>query len=530
MANNSNLMIAVQQLITHKSGKKAFLEIQTEKMQLSETELKALADNPEFTESQKKAAITFAKTLHRNQVNTDLELQLLLFNFEKSENTEEKPAAWQALADIVLRAYYLLLDDNTVFKTIREVNESLAVFTDAYINEFNAKLQNNKPLAIKIAHLLFCVANFYNMADQAENFAKWYNKAEHFILNNDLENAQEYAILLSIRAEEILRHYKPYNADGTLNKFPEACVLYYQRALNLHVKIGSTLNTDSHMRHVQMCLAIAKMQSLQYKFESTNTQTANFRQYAKEESNVIFELLHTLYPTLGLDGYRISQCLQTEAQLYLLQGELTKAVEMATASIPFMPEKNSGPRSNLLNKVGNIYIVMANVMYQNINSTESKFMIQRMANHPYTKITHKLTHDFSIKISDNKKLLDVADNFVVMAAACYIKSYHLSKSLDQPGHIYSQQAKIALQQIAIKDDVLDSEYFNQPLEELLSEIMDESKIPDVAIDVAAGPSFTTMFTNTLQNGLNTFKDALMSVVYNPFAAAFTPATPPQHKP
>lgn len=530
MANDSNLMIALQQLITHKAGKKAFIDIQTDKIQLSETELKALADNPEFTESQKKAAITFAKTLHRNQVDADAELQLLLHNFEHSVNPEEKLAAWQALIDVVLKAYFVAMDDNVMFKSVREVIEYLTIFAAVYVDEFNGKLQNDKIFAAKIVKLLFSVANFYGTADQTENCIQWHDKAERFMLDNDLANTQEYAVLLNLRGEEALRRFKPYNTDGSLNKFPAACVVYYQQALDLHTKIGSTLAATPHMRHVQMGLAAVKAQKLQYEFEKTNPQTAEFKKYIKESTHEVYELLHDLYPTLGLDGYRIAQCLQIESQLYLLQGELSKAIEMATASIPFMPEKQNGQRSNLLNKVGNIYVAMANVLYQTSGNTESKFMIKQMADHPYTKLAQKLVQDYDLKVAPSKDLLAVADNFVVMATACYVKSYQLCKSAEQHDRLHSDQAKVALQQIGIENDLLDLVYFDQPLEELLGDIMGTDKIPEVGPGVAAGPSLTTMFTTTLQQGLNSFKDALLNVVYNPFAAVPTPPAAPQQKP
>jgi hypothetical protein len=499
-------------------------------MQLSEMELKALADNPEFTESQKKAAITFAKTLHRNQVDAEAELQSLLNDFENSENPDAKLAAWQALADVVLKAYYVARDDNAMFKSMRDMIEPLTIFAAAYVNEFNGKLQNDKVFAAKIVQLLFRVANFYGMADQPEICSQWHDKAEQFIVANGLENTSEYAILLNLRGGELSRRFKMYNTDGSLNEFPEACVDYFQRALDLHKKIGSTLATTPHMRHVQMCLAAVKVQRLQYEFQSIKPQTAAFKQHFKDSIHGVFELLHALYPTLGLDGYRIAQCLQIEAQLYLLQGEMTKAVEMATASIPFMPEKQNGQRSNLLNEVANIYITMANVLYGSIGNTESKFMLKQMADHPYTKLAQQLAQNYELKISPSKDLLAVADNFVVMATACYVKSYQLSKGVDQSEHMYSEHAKLALKQIGIEDDLLDLVYFDQPLEELLSDIMGTDKIPEVSPGIVAGPSLTTMFTTKLQEGLNSFKDALWGVVYNPFAAA--PATPPapQQKP
>lgn len=529
MANNADLMIALQQLTTHKAGKKAFIEIQTDKMQLSETELKALADNPEFTESQKKAAITFAKTMHRNEIDVEAELQSLLNNFENSENLGEKIFAWKALADVILKAYNVTMDDSVILKSVRDVIDSLTILAVAYVNEFNGKLQDDKVFAAKIVQLLFSIANFYGMADQIEVCNKWHDKAERFILDNDLENTQEYAVLFNMRGEEIFRRFKPYNSEGTLNKFPTSCVVYYQRALDLHTKIGSTLAATPHMRHVQMCLAAAKAQNLQYEFENTEQKTAEFKKYIKDATNEVYELLHALYPTLGLDGYRIAQCLQIESQLYLLQGELSKAVEMATASIPFMPEKQNSQRSQLLNKVGNTYVAMAHVLYEASGNTESKFMIKQMAEHPYTKLAHKLAHDYDLKVAPSKDLLAVADNFVVMATACFVKSYQLCKSAEPRDRQYSDQAKIALQQIGIEDNLLDLVYFDQPLEELLGDIMGSDKIPEVGPGVEPEPSFTTMFTTTLQQGLNSFKDALMSVVYNPFAAPPAP-TPPQQKP
>jgi len=524
MADDSNLIKALLQLLEHKAGKKAFLDLQTEKMQLSEIELKALADNPEFTESQKKAAITFAKTLHLNEIDVDAELQSWLSNFEKSDDPVVKLAAWQALADIVLKAYYVARDDAAMFKTVREVIEPLGIFAAAYVDEFDGKLQDKQIFSAKIAQLLFRVANFNGMADQAEICSQWHDKAEKFILNNGLENTQEYAVLLNLRGGEISRRFKPYNADGSLNKFPVECVDYFQRALDLHTKIGSTLQTTAHMRHVQMCLATVKVKVLQYEFESATKLHAELKQHLKVSAHEIFELLHTLYPTLGLDGYRIAQCLQIEGQVHLLQGELSKAVELATAAIPFMPEKQSGQRSNLLNKTGDMYVAMAQALYLAAGNSESKFMIKQMADHPYTKLAQKLVAEFQITIAPTKDLLSIADNFVVMATACYVKSYQISKGIDQAEHLYAEQAKLALRQIGIEEDLLELVYFDQPLEELLADIMGSEKIPDVGPNVATAPSITTMFTTKLQEGLDTFKDALMSVVYNPFAAA------PQPKP
>jgi len=532
MANNSNLIIALQQLMTHKAGKKAFLDMLTEKMQLSEADLKALTDNPEFTDSQKKAAIIYAKTLHRNQIDTEAELQLLLRNFENTESPDAKLAAWHSLADVVLKAYYVSIDNTAVFKTVREVIEPLTIFATAYVDEFNGKLQHDKILAAKIIQLLFCIANFNELADQSQVCIQWHDKAEQFIHDNHLENTQEYADLLSLRGAEIARRFKPYNTDGSLNKFPEECINYLQRALDLHIKIGSTLDTTAHMRNVQMDLAAVKAQNIQYQFESTSQQTVELKQHMKSTTHEVFELLDTLYPTLGSDGTRISQCLQIESQLYLLQGELSQAVEVATAAIPFMSEKQNGKCSNLLNKIGNTYVAMAHVLYEKIGSTESKLMIKQMTDHPYTKLAHKLAHDYELKIVPSNDLLSVADNFVVMATVCYVKSYQLLKGADQFNHLYSAQAKTALQQIGIEDEILDLVYFDQPLEEILDGIMreNEGKVPKIAPGIASAPSFTSMFTSKLQEGLSSFKDALMSFIYNPFAATPNSAAPqPKHK-
>lgn len=531
MAIDSNLIIVLQRLITHKAGKKAFLDMQTEKMQLSEAELKALADNPEFTESQKNAAITYAKTLHRNQVDNDAELQRLLSNFENSENSDVKLDSWHALADVMLNAYYVDTDSSVAFKVVSEVIEPLTIFATAYVDEFNGKLQNDKVFATKIVKLLFCIANFNQLADQSKICVQWYDKAEQFIHDNNLENTQEYADLFSLRGTEIARRFKPYNTDGSLNKFPKICVDYFQYALHLHAKIGSTLVTSPHMRDVQIRLAAVKVQSLQYQFESTNSQSADFKKHMKDATDEVFKLLYDLYPTLGLDGPRIAQCLQIESQLYLLQGELSKAVERATAAIPFVTEKQSEQRSNLLNKVGNTYVAMANVLYEIISNTESKFMSKLMADHPYTKLAHKLAYDYELKTASTQNLLSVADNFVVMATACYFNAYKLSNGTESFNHIYSEQAKTALKQIGIEEKILDLPYFQQPLEELLNDIMDSDKIPEVVVGTTSGPfSLTTMFTTKIQDGLNNFRDALMSVVYDPFASTLAAKSSSQQKP
>lgn len=522
MTDDSNLMSALQLLLTHKAGKQAFLDLQTETMQLSDTELQALADNPEFTERQKQAAIKFAKAIHRNEINVDSELQILLNNFEEIGNTDTKLAAWKFFADVILKAYYVPIYDAVVSETQYDISEPLTTFAVAYLQEFNGKLQTDKDFATKIPKLLFCVANYSDMTYQTGAGNQWYDKAEQFILDNGLGNTEEYAILLNLRGDEILSGFTAYNSDGSLNKFPDQSVDYLQRSLDLHKNIGSTLATTPHMRHVQLCLAKAKAQSLQYQFQITKQHTLEFKQSCKQHTIQILELLHTLYFVLGLDGPRIAECLQVEAQMYLLQGELSKAVELATAAILFIPDKPITQRANLLNNVGNIYVAMAYVIYKNIGNTESKIMMKQMVDHPSTQLAQKISDAIVLKITSIKDLLAVADNFVIMATACYVKSCQAAKNSEGLGHVYADQAKLALSQLGVDDDLINLVYFDQPIAELLGDIVGSAKLPDVSPSIDPAPSITSMFALGLQESLNNFKQLLMNVVYSPFVTNILP--------
>lgn len=482
---NIDLEKALYQLLEHPEGKKALLDLQLKYITLSDKTLSSI-NASKFTDAEKQTIIDYEKKKSRDLIDVNSLIDKLVSDISQEDiDSQAIQKAWQDIFEVILKAYYVARDDSTKFKTVRDIIPLLAVVVDTFVTEFDGQLQENQFLASQVAQAFFRVANCYGMDDQSDVCNKWLSKAENFIVSNGLENTQELAILYNLYAGEVSRRFQSYNPDGSLNTnpFPVECIYYFQKALDLHRDIGSTLSNTAHMRHVLMCLSSVKSQELVHRLHLSDTFSPELQHDLLVDSEVVFKLLEDLKPYVKQDGYRIGGILQIESLLYMLQGDASSAVDASRAALEYMPITQTGQYSSALNNAADIHVFMGALLYLTLGFEEDIYKI--IEEHPFSKIAEKMHNavQFNVESSNTpENILATAKNYLVAAITCYVKSHQMSHDPDKPERIYADQAQKSLEKIGVEEEYIEMLYFNEEVQRYLKhcELVKVTVVEDIS--------------------------------------------------
>lgn len=493
---------ALYKLLEHPEGQKAVLDLQMKYIKISEKDL-AVINASEFTDTQKQDIIDYEKKKLRDFIDVNWYTDKLITELCSAANdSQAKQQAWQAIFEVILKAYYVARDDTAKFNIVRDMVDSLAVVTDAFVVEFNGKLRENLALAAQGAQAFFRVANFYGMDSQVAVCNQWHKKAENFIFSNGLEKTQELAILYNLSAGEIFRNFQLYNPDGSLNTnpFPIECIYYFKKSLDLHHEIGSTLEDTPHMRHVLMCLAHVKAEELKHRLLCSDPFTLELKDELQVNATAILKSLEQLKPYVINDGYRMGSILGSESLLYMLQGDATNAVEASRASLDYMPIEQSGQYSYALNNAADIHVFMGTILYLSTDIVEDIYKI--IEDHPYAQMAKKLYDNIPFKITpydSQEEILAIASKYLVVAIVCYLKSHQLSHGADKPERIYAAQAQKSLEKMGVDETAIESLYFDKQVQHFIKHckilsVAPEKVTPANETEVDGQKSFTDYFS------------------------------------
>lgn len=516
----------LQQLLDHPTGKKAFLDLQMELIKLPIEEMEAISTNKEFSLSQKQTIILYKKQQLRDAMDNDAQLKKLISNLSVTHtDSTAKQGAWKIVIDILLRAYPATINSDAKFKIESGMIDLLATAALAYVEEFNGKLQDNKQFAAQVTQLIFIVANLYAMDKQSAKCNEWYDVAEKFIFVNYLDNTKELAIYYNLRVEDLLRGFFLNNDDRALDAepFPAKIMYYLQIAWKLHFEIGSNLATNTHMRYTLMNLVMAKSQELKHRLQMSAVMTPELMADFESEAKTISNLLDQLKPYIHNDGYLKATVFQTEAMLYMLKGEFSNAIDKLVSALYFMPDDKTWQKANLLNDVANMHVAMGTILYKAANL---KDMLQEVEEHPYAKMACKIFAAMPLEVDPvlyQDQMLDVANNYIMLAIYCYVHAHQIYNNLEQPWHMYAEQAQHRLQQLGVEESLIEILYFDDKIEDVIKE--DSINIV-VRPKVASSISLVSMFATKVQQGLGDLHNMIANSPYNPFNNSSTTAPKP----
>lgn len=313
----------------------------------------------------------------------------LINNLAAAKTDEQLIKDWQAIVQALNKTYYVARNDLSGFKKLQKVIKPLESVTLDCMDQLKGKLNNNKELAAEILQLQFRVANYYSIANNFAQSKAWLDRANDFIQSNNLQDTPEAAVYHNLRGGELSRQYQA----GKLKTYPTASITEFEDALAIHKKIGHTLQANTHMRHIQMCLAGVIMQDALWITQTQQQVTPEVKQLMARSS----ELLDELEPYLGDDGYRIAGALQIRSYISTLNGDFMKAFDQINKAKHAMPVKDAGQLSSLLNEYSNICVALAQANLEqsqdltagkaeNMYAEKAKVNMQDISKHPYAKL------------------------------------------------------------------------------------------------------------------------------------------------
>lgn len=315
--------------------------------------------------------------------------QTLILNLENEKTDAGLIQAWQAIVQALNKTYYVARNDLSGFQKIQKVIKPLENITETVVSQLNGKLKNNPELAAEIMQLHFRVANYYSIANDFNQAQKWLDRAGKFMNENNLQISKEAAVYHNLRGGELSRQYQA----GKLKEYPAASIKEFEEALVIHKKLGNTLKDNTHMRHIQMCLASVIMQDAIWQ----TLQNDKITKQVRAEMDRTNKLLNELEPTLGDDGYRIAGTLQIRSYVSTLQGNFDQSLTYISQAQTAMPQKDTGQLSNLLNEYANICVAKAaaNLLEsnkltagkaENMYAEQAQRSMQEISTHPYAKL------------------------------------------------------------------------------------------------------------------------------------------------